>query len=155
MSQYYVLTLGNNFNTLCKTNANILIMRFSRLGKVALVFGALLMSISVFGQSRGGGGGDGRGRSEQHKGSTAQKTKYRNVSAIQIFAAGGTELYNSAKKPGKSKDPLPVIQRVETNKYGVRIFFVSTEPVQKVIDVKCNQCIILIDYKKAIESAIE
>ena len=152
MSQDYVLTLGNNFNTPCTTKTNILIMRYNELGKIILVVGALLLSISVFGQGRGDGKGNGRGGSERHKGSTAQKTKYKNVASIQVFSSTGVELYNSSKKPAKSKEPLPVIQRVETDQYGVRIFFVTSDPVQRVIDMKCEHCVILIDYKKAYES---
>lgn len=130
-------------------------MRYSELGKTVLFFGALLLSISVFGQGRGDGKGNGRGGSERHKGNTAQKTKYKNVNAIQIFSQGGVELYNSAKKPRKSKEPLPVIERVETNQFGVRIFFVTSDPVQRVIDMKCKQCLILVDYRKAVESSAE
>ncbi|HIA06438.1 MAG TPA: hypothetical protein EYN38_01840 [Flavobacteriales bacterium] len=124
-------------------------MRHSEIRKTLLIVGALAVSISVFGQGRGDGRGNGQGRSGQHRGNTEQKMKYRNVNAIQIFSAEGTELYDSAKKPPKSKEPVAKIDRVETNQYGVRIYFMPADPNQRVIDMKCKNCLILVDYMKA------
>ena len=124
-------------------------MRYSNICKTLLIFVALAMSISVFGQGRGDGRGDGQGRSERHKGNINQKTKYKNVNAIQIFSKEGTEVYNSAVKPAKSKEPAAKIDWVETNEFGVKIYFVSDSPVQRIIEMKCKECLILVDYKKA------
>jgi hypothetical protein len=130
-------------------------MRHSETGKILLIVGALAFSVSVFGQGRGNGRGNGQGRSGQHRGNTEEKTKYKNVNAIQIFSAQGTELYNSAKKPAKSKEPVAKIDRVETNQYGVRVYFNSADPNQRVIDMKCKDCLILVDYVKSSGAATE
>ena len=130
-------------------------MRHSETGKILLIVGALAFSVSVFGQGRGDGRGNGKGRSGEHRGNTQQKMKYRNVNAIQIFSAQGIELYNSAKRPAKSKEPVAKIDWVETNQYGVRIYFESADPTRRVMDMKCKGCLIMVDYMKSQGAATE
>lgn len=149
MSQYYILTSGNNLTFVATFDANILIMGYSKISRMLLVFGVLAISATVFGQGRGDGSGNGQGRSGQRMGNTAKKERYKDVKAIQVFSQSGEEIYSSSSKPPKSKDPLPKIEWIDTNSMGVKIFFVTAGPVQRVIDLKCDKCIILIDYLKA------
>jgi hypothetical protein len=44
---------------------------------------------------------------------------------------------------------------VETNQYGVRVYFNSADPNQRVIDMKCKDCLILVDYVKSSGAATE
>jgi len=136
------------------TDTNILNMRESKLGIMVFVFSALLLSISAFGQGRGTGGGNGQGRTLQHSGRPGMKTQYENINTVRVFSSTGVEIYSATNSisPSKEKSGQKIVM-VEINPKGYRIYFGSKKEENRVIDLNCSDCIILVDHINTLRGA--
>lgn len=105
----------------------------------------------VYGQGTGTGTGrgNGRGKSDKKADRSDQKRTYSNVSTIQIYTANGVEIYSMGTKSGKSKKGTDnKIEKVVTASKVISIYFQSQKEDGRVIDLKCEDCIVLLDYIK-------
>jgi len=121
----------------------------SKLVKSLFILAALLMSATLSAQGRGGGGGggDGQGRSGQHMGRPGQKTQYKNVNHITVYSSNGVEIYSAGRKsPNAAVVAGEKIEMVETTPKGVRIHFVAKKDERRVVVLKCQDCIVMVDH---------
>lgn len=121
-------------------------MRDNIFSKSLFILGAMFMTLTVFGQGRGEGSGSGQGRGREHLGSPGQKTVYKNVNSIKIYTSGGEQIFPEQKEQIPSGSGVEEISKVEINPKGARIYFAQKKGPARVVDLKCENCIILVDH---------
>ena len=122
-------------------------MRLGKAGMTAMVIGAVLMSITVLGQGGGRGDGSGGGDGKQHAGQPGQKKTYNGVQSVEVYSANGTKIYPAETKAKASKSvESPKIDRVTTNENGIRIYFESKTKPERLIEISCKDCILVVDH---------